>query len=135
MASNKVIRSGPVALTTTTTTNILNPPTLTGGTGLAGTNSATYLILRKIRVVNTTATPIYFALWLGATGTNSSGKEALAGGTATAGALDAGKGSIVMGNDVWDWQGILRIDTADYLVGGASAAGLTFEAEGEIGIV
>ena len=55
MANNKVLRMGPVALTITTTTNILNPPTLTGGTGLAGTNTNTYLIIRHIRVTNKTA--------------------------------------------------------------------------------
>ena len=35
MAANKNIRIGPVALTTTLTTNILNPQTLTGGCRLA----------------------------------------------------------------------------------------------------
>lgn len=135
MAQNKIIRFGPVALTTTTTTNILNPPTLTGGTGLAGTNSNTYLVLRHIRVVNKTNGAINFALWLGATGANAAGTEILAGGAATAGALNSGTGVSVPANSYVDWYGMLRMDPADYLVGGASAAGLTIDGEGEIGIV
>ena len=136
MASNKVVRFGPVALTTATTTNILNPPTLTGGTGLAGTNANTYLILRHIRVVNKTNTAAFFALWLGATGANAAGTEVIAGGAATAGALNANTGVSVAANSVFDWYGILRVDAADFLVGGAgTATALTIEGEGEIGVV
>lgn len=136
MASNKIIRFGPVALTTTTTTNIINPPTLTGGTGLAGTNSNTYVVIRHIRVVNKTNTAASFALWLGATGANTAGTETVAGGAATAGALNAGTGVSVAANSYFDWYGQLRMDPADFLVGGAgTATALTIEAEGEIGIV
>ena len=133
MASNKIVRFGPVALTTTTTTNILNPPTLTGGTGLAGTNSNTYMVLRHVRVVNTTAGALQVALWLGTTGTNSSGKEVIFGGIASGGALTDGVS--IAAQSYADWYGLMRVDTADYLVGGASNTGLTIEGEGEIGIV
>jgi hypothetical protein len=133
---NKPIRSGPVALTTTTTTNILNPPTITGGVGLAGTNVNTYLLITHIRVVNKTAAAANFALWLGATGANAAGTEVIAGGAASAGALTAGTGVQVAANSVFDWYGRLRLDVADFLVGGASVAtALTFDAEGEIGVV
>jgi len=136
MAANKPIRFGPVALSTTTTTNILNPPTLTGGTGLAGTNTNTYLILKHIRVVNKTNAAANFALWLGATGANTAGTEFLSGGAATAGALNAGTGVSVPANSYVDWYGTLRMDVADFLVGGAgTATALTFQAEGEIGVV
>lgn len=134
MAANKVIAFGPVALTTTTTTNILNPPTLTGGTGLHGTNASTYLILRHIRVVNKTATAASVALWVGATGANTAGTEAILGGAASAGALT--QGVSVPANSYVDWYGQYRIDVADFLVGGAgTATALTIEGEGEIGIV
>lgn len=134
MASNKIFRSGPVALTTTTTTNVLNAPTLTGGTGLAGTNTNTYLILRHIRVTNKTTSPAQCALWIGATGANAAGTEAIFGGIASAGALTDGVS--VAAQSYVDWYGLLRLDVADYLVGGAgTATALTFEAEGEIGIV
>jgi hypothetical protein len=127
MAANKTIRTGPIALTTTTTTNILNPPTLTSGTGLAGVNTNTYLILRHIRITNKTAASVNVGLWLGATGANTAG-------TASGGALTLGVA--VPANSYLDWYGVLRMDVADFLVGGASAAtSLTFEAEGEIGVV
>ena len=135
MAANKNVRFGPVALTTTTTTNILNPGTTTGGTGMPATSTNLYFLIRHIRVVNKTATAANFALWLGATGANTAGTEVIAGGTATAGALDANRGVTVAANSFFDWYGYLTMDVADFLVGGASAATtLTLEAEGEIGI-
>lgn len=134
MANNKIIRFGPVALTTTTTTNIINPPTLTGGTGLAGTNTASYIIIRHIRVVNKTASNASFALWLGATGANTAGTETDFGGVASAGALT--RGVVVAAQNFVDWYGYMRLDTADFLVGGAdTATALTLAADGEIGVV
>jgi hypothetical protein len=133
MASNKAFRFGPVALTTTTTTNILNPPTASGGVG-AG-SSAQYIILRHVRVVNKTATAAFFALWLGGTGANAAGTEVIAGGTATAGTLDASRGVSVAGNSYFDWYGSLRLDSTDFLVGGAgTATALVINGEGEIGV-
>lgn len=133
MAANKTFRFGPVALTTTTTTNILNPATTTGGTN-AGSSSQ-YIVLRHVRVVNKTATAAFFALWLGATGANTAGTECIAGGTATAGALDANRGVSVAANSYFDWFGVLRLDAADFLVGGAGTTlALVIEGEGEIGV-
>jgi hypothetical protein len=124
MAANKIIRMGPVAMSSTLTTNIMNPPTLTGGTGLAGTNTASYLIVRHIRIVNKSASAVTFSLYIGGTGGNVAGTEFM------------GLGTSVAANSYVDWYGMLRLDTADYLVGGASAAtSLTFQAEGEIGVV
>lgn len=121
MASNKIFRFGPVALTTTLTTNILNPPTATGGVG-AG-SSSNYIILRHIRVVNKTGSSATFSLWLGATGANAAGTEVIA------------QALSIAANSFSDWYGLLRLDAADFLVGGASAAtALTIEGEGEIGV-
>ena len=119
MAANKNIRIGPVALTTTLTTNILNPQTLTGGVSAGGTsNTATYILIRHIRIANKTA-----SLWIGATGSNTAGTEFM--GTAQS----------VPANSYVDWYGMIRLDTADFLVGGAgTTTALTFEAEGEIGV-
>src|SRR5262249_26389337 len=131
MPSMKIFRFGPIALTTTTTTNILNPPTATGGTN--GGSSAQYIVLSHVRVVNKTASTVRFALWLGATGANAAGTEIIAGGTATAGALDASVGVSVTTSTPFDWYGMLRIDSTDFLVGGASSAtSLTIEGEGWI---
>ena len=127
---NKPIRLGPVALTTVTTTNIWNPPSLTGGT--PANTSNTYLLISRIRVTNKTAIPAQVGLWLGATGANAAGTEAIFGGIAAAGALTAGVN--VPAQSYVDWSGELRMDVADFLVGGASAAGaLTIAADGEIG--
>lgn len=123
MAQNKTIRVGPVALSATLTTNILNPAitSLAGPVGF--TMTQLYLILRHIRIVNKTSGAVTFSLWLGATGGNAAGTEVI--GTALS----------VPANSAFDWYGLLRLDAADFLVGGASAAtSLTFEAEGEIGI-
>lgn len=123
MAANKNVRFGPVALSNTLTTNILNPGTTTGGTGMPATSTNCYFILRHIRIVNKTAGAVTFSLWLGATGANAAGTEVV------------GTGYSVAANSAFDWYGILTLEVADFLVGGASAAtSLTFEAEGEIGI-
>lgn len=123
MAANKNIRIGPVALTTTLTTNILNPQTLTGGVTTGTSNTATYIILRHIRISNKTSSAATFSLWIGATGANTAGTEFM--GTAQS----------IPANSYVDWYGALRLDTADFLVGGAgTATALTLEGEGEIGI-
>lgn len=124
MAANKLIRVGPVALTTTLTTNILNAQTLAGGVSAGGTsNTATYLVLRHIRITNKTATAATFTLYIGATAGNVAGTEFM--GTAQS----------VPANSFVDWYGAIRLDSADFLVGGAGTlTALTLEGEGEIGI-
>ena len=121
MASNKIFRTGPIALTNTLTTNLLNPPTATGGVN--GGSSAQYIVLRHIRIVNKTAGAVTCSFWLGATGANAAGTEVI------------GQGLSVAANSYIDWYGVLRLDAADFLVGGASAnTSLSFEGEGEIGV-
>lgn len=123
MAANKQIRIGPVALSATLTTNIINPGT-SGSIGVPATVFVLYMILRHIRIVNKTAGAVTFSLYIGATGANAAGTEFI--GTALS----------VPANSAYDWFGAVRLDTADFLVGGASAGtSLTFEAEGEVGIV
>lgn len=121
MASNKAFRFGPVAMSNTLTTNILNPAAASGGVN-AG-SSAQYIILRHIRIVNKTAGAVTFSLWLGATGATAAGTEVI--GTALS----------VAANQAYDWYGQMRLDAADFLVGGASAAtSLTIQGEGEVGV-
>lgn len=121
MAQNKVFRFGPIALTSTTTTDLLNPATATGGVN-AGSSSQ-YIVLTHIRIVNKTAGAVTFSLWLGATGANAAGTEVI------------GQATSVAANSYIDWYGKLRIDAADFLVGGASAnTSLSIEGEGEIGV-
>jgi hypothetical protein len=121
MASNKPFRAGPVALSATLTTNLLNPPTAAGGVN-AG-SAAQYITLRHVRVVNKTASAATFSMWLGATGANAAGTEVI------------GQGQTVAANSSYDWYGAMRLDAADFLVGGASAgASLSATFEGEIGV-
>ncbi len=132
MAANKAFRFGPVALTTTTTTNILNPPTLTGGVGAPGTN--TFVILRHIRITNKKTSAVQVALWLGLTGANTAGTEFAFGGIASAGALTDGVS--IPAQSYVDWYGYARVDVADFLVGGSdTATAATISGEGEIGII
>ena len=122
MASNRVISVGPVALTTTLTTNILNCAlsSVAGSVGLTLTQP--FVILRHIRIVNKTSTAATFTLYKGATGANTAGTEVI------------GTGTSVAANSYFDWYGMLRLESTDYLVGGAgTATALTFQAEGEVG--
>ena len=121
MASNKIFRFGPIALTNVLTTNLLNPPTAAGGTN--GGSSSQYIVLRHIRIVNKTAGAVTFSLYIGATGANAAGTEFM--GTAFS----------VAANSAYDWSGGVRLDAADFLVGGASAnTSLSINGEGEIGV-
>jgi hypothetical protein len=121
MASNKTFRFGPIALTTTMTTNLLNPPTATGGVN-AG-SSPCFIILRQLRIVNKTGSAASFSLWLGATGANAAGTEVF------------GQATSVAANSSFVDGGMLRIDSTDFLVGGASSnSALTIQGEGEIGV-
>ncbi len=102
--ADKTFRAGPVALTTTLTTNIYN-----GGNG--GAYSGIADIITHIHVANKTASAATFSLWLGATGANAAGTEIAVGESVNA-------------NDVYDIyfpQG-LRMTTADFLVGGSNTA-------------
>lgn len=134
MASNKKFRFGPVALTTTTTTNILNPGTTTGGTAsTAAPYNNLRITIRHIRIVNKTSTAASLALWIGATGANTAGTEAIFGGQASAGTLT--QGVSVPANSFVEAYGEWVFDTTDFLVGGAgTATALTIEGEGEIGV-
>lgn len=120
---NRPLRVGPVALSATLTTNILN----TGITSLAGpvgyTQTQPYAILTHIRIVNKTGTSANASLWIGATGANTAGTEF------------AFQAYPIPGNSYVDWYGRLRLESTDFLVGGAgTATALTLQAEGEIGL-
>lgn len=121
MASNRPFRFGPVALTNTYTTNILNPAAAGAGTGY--TPTASRIILKHIRIVNKTAVAVSYRLFIGATAANAAGSEFM------------GFDKSVAANSVDDWYGAMPLDAADFLVGGASAAtSLTIQGEGEIGL-
>jgi hypothetical protein len=123
MAANKQIRFGPSAIGTGIT-NFINPPTLNANVGLSGSNTSTYIIVRHIRVTNKSAILTAVSFWIGATLSGAAGTEFAFNSTA------------IPANSYVDWYGMVRLDTADFLTGIASGlTALTFEAEGEIGIL
>lgn len=101
-------RFGPVALSATLTTNILNPGTTTGGVNCT---SAPFdklkLIIRHLHILNKTASAATFSLYIGATGANAAGTEFW------------GVGKSVPANDCVDWYGELELSQADFMVGGS----------------
>lgn len=123
MASNTLRRLvGPVAVTATYTTNIYAIGTSWASTapvGIVTGSIVPYVVIRHIHVTNrsTTAT---LRLFLGASAGNVSGTELV---------FDQ---SIAAGTS-WDLYGAFRMDSGDFLVGGASAANLTLTAYGEVG--
>lgn len=118
--ADKAFRFGPGALTTTLTTNLLNPPAASGGVN-AGV-SGQQILLSQIRVVNRGASPEAFYLWLGASGGNAAGTEIGSATVPAFGYVDLNYG----------YPG-LKLDTSDFLVGGASAnSALTIEGVGVI---
>ncbi len=122
MASNRVIRLGPVLLTTTLTTNIFNfnVTSLAGPVGFTLTQPVVYI--RFIRIVNKTGTAAFFSFWLGASGGNVAGTEVI------------GNGFSVPANFAFQTSDALRMDAADFLVGGSgSANALILECSAEIG--
>ena len=116
--ADKPFKFGPVALTTTYTTNILNPP----GAAAAGIPSGDIpaqsiaLILTHVRVHSKLAADT-FRLYIGATGANTAGTEF---------AFDKAVGA----KGEWEWRGRKKMLPADFLVGGAATT-LTLVIEGE----
>jgi hypothetical protein len=122
MAQNKILNIQPIALTATLTTNILNPAVTSVAGPVGFTMTQPYLILRAIKVVNKTAGAVTFSLWKGATGANAAGTELYIAQSVPA-------------NSVFSDVVLLRLDSGDFIVGGASAAtSLTISFAGEIGV-
>lgn len=88
-------RTGPLALTTTPTTNVYNPTQLEE--------------LRQVWVVNKTDNPATFSLWLGATGQNAAGTELFSKEP-----VPARTARLI--------PCLFKLTTADFIVGGADTA-------------
>jgi hypothetical protein len=108
-----VKRTGPVALTTTTTTNIQQG---------AGGDAAMRDRIKHIHVMNKSSSPATFDLYLGASVTNAAGTELF-------------KGHTVPANGEFDYYCDKLLASTEYLVGGAnvvSALVITIEFEREV---
>jgi hypothetical protein len=100
---------GPVALTTTLTTNVYNQ-----GSALI------YDVLKWMYVANKTGSAATFSLWLGATGANAAGTELYNAVSVPANTTS----SFYLGN--------LKMTSTDFLVGGAgTTTALTITITGE----
>lgn len=89
-------------------TNIYSPP-----------NSAVYTVLKHIHICNVTAAAKTFSLYIGATGASTGGTEIF-------------KDYSVPANSTLDFYCNIKMTSADFLVGVASAAsGLTIHVSGE----
>lgn len=120
---NRALRAGPAALAAAAA-NILNSNlgSLAGPVGY--TQTQPYIILTHIRLVNKTAAQATASLFIGATGASAAGTEF------------AFNAYPIPANSYVDWYGRVRLEPTDFLTGFASAAAtITFEAEGEIGLV
>ena len=109
MAYGKLVLTlPPTALTATLTTNVYN-----------NTSALIYDKIEHIHVVNKTSSAATFSLWIGATGGNAAGTEWFSAQSVPA-------------NSVYDWFGILKLVSTQFIVGGASAnTTLTIMIEGE----
>lgn len=123
--NNKTIRIGPTALGTSGTASICvaSPGNISNGLGTGTTVAKLYYIIRHIRILNTTASGISVS---GFIDTTSGGK--------TAGLEFFGSGLSVAANSYQDFYGYLRLDNGDFLNFFGGTAGLTAEAEGEVGV-
>ena len=113
---------GPVALTTTLTTNILNGniTSLAGPVGFTATQP--FILLRHIMISNKTGSAATFSLWKGGAAGNVAGTEFL------------GTGTSIAANSYYERYGQWAFEAAYFLVGGSgTATALTIEGEGEIG--
>lgn len=122
--SNTKFKFGPIALTTTLTTNIFNPGTTTGGVNCTSAPfDKLYVIMTYICVVNKTGSAATVSLWVGATGANAAGTEFLF------------QAYSVAANSYVDRYPQYRFGQADFLVGGAgTTTALSIQGSGEIGI-
>lgn len=123
MAANRIVRVGPIALTATTTTNILNGA-VTSMAGSVGITFAQPIIwIKRMHVANKTAGAGTFSMWIGGTGGNVAGTEWFSAQSVAA-------------NSVYDWTSGpgLQLLSTDFVVGAANAlTTLTVEFELEIG--
>lgn len=122
MSTNKTFRFGPIALNAVLTTDLLNPPSASGGVNAGA--SPNFITLKHVRITNrSAAVAATFSLWLGASGANAAGTEFI------------GSGVNVSAGSAYDWYSSgARLNSDDFLVGGASSGTLTISGEGEIGV-
>jgi hypothetical protein len=119
---NKKLNIPPVAIPTTAG-NLLNcnVTSLSGPVGFTMTQP--YLLIKWIRLINTTGAAITVSLYKGATGGSTAGTQ-----------LGVGATSIGANSYADIYPADARFDAADFLTGVASATGVVANITGEIGV-
>ena len=97
MASGTPKRNGPIALTSTLTTNVYN-----------NSSALVYDIMTCIEIVNKTGVAHTVTLYLGATGANAAGTEIFY------------QVSVPANSSIF-WRGRRKLTSSDFIVGGADA--------------
>lgn len=120
--ADKRVSLTPVALASGSyTTNILYPAAAGAG-GVGYTATASKIVIRKITIINTTAGALTYRLHKTTTG------GAAAAGNAIAGAWDRSVAANSR-DELFCSQVLDGSSASDYLVGGASGAGLTINVD------
>lgn len=132
MAQNKTVRFGPLQIPITTAEPMVYPGTRDGSTraavGWAADIGDLYVIIKHIRLVNTSASPVSVSMGISTTGAAPSAVTAV-----------IVFGTSIPANSQIDWYGALRLNgttNAQYLNAVATVDDVvTFQGEGEVGIV
>jgi len=120
----KLETSGPVALTSVITTNLLTPAAAGAG-AVNYTATASFLLVSKIRIISKSASVATVSIFKGATGANAAGTELM-------------NLYPVPAQSIVEFNSRLRLEGANgFLVGGCPTGNalLTVEFEFEIGLV
>ena len=123
MATNKQVRLGPLPVAVAVG-NLFNPPVVSGGVGISGANTATYLLIKHLRIVNKSSLAVPFTGYVGVTGGSAPGTEVLGGAV------------LIPANGSQDFYPVgLRLDIADFFTGIAgTATTLVISGTAELGI-
>lgn len=116
---NTTFRVGPLAILTSVE-DLLNPPIIASGVNIDATE--TYLIVKQVKVVNTTGSAVDLSLYLGGSEASAAGTEVLASELEIA------------ANSIKEFFCQMQMGVADFLTGEGSAVGLTITITGEIGV-
>jgi hypothetical protein len=121
MAANKIERFGPAAMPTAVTDYV--KPAAAGASGTGYTPTASYIILRHVRVVNKTAAACTVTFYLGASGGTTAGTE-IWGGLIS-----------VAANSFFEVYPLMRMASTEVVTATCqTVTTLVFEAEGEVGL-
>jgi hypothetical protein len=112
----------PPAFIPSSVGNLLSPGAAPAS-AVGYTASAPYIVLRHVRLINIDTSMRTVSMYKGVTGGSAAGSQVIVGNFQLA------------AQSYYDWAGILRLDTADFLTGICDVASkVIWNGEGEIGL-